>query len=137
MFKALLIVSFLFMSVAFASVPGEQSLECHPPDSDTMNVYLDLWMIGHPMGGLTSFEGIMSANGEKAIVQINVEPLYFYGSTTDFSQLNFKLMIGDLMGKGLNIDVTTELRQQSQITGPMPGRPGPWTSQPEICRWTL
>jgi hypothetical protein len=140
MFKTIFLMS-LALSVfnsAFASVPGEQNMECHSPNSTLTRVYLDIWMVGHPMGGLTSFEGMMSVDGHKAIATPELElfdfkDFGFQGSTDDLSRLDYIIIVGGLLNIGLNVDVTTKLEHRTQAFGPQPA--GNWISEPVVCRW--
>ncbi|MGZ6331692.1 MAG: hypothetical protein ACXWPM_09120 [Bdellovibrionota bacterium] len=134
MFKfSSVLLAIIVSHYALASVPGAQSLECHDLKSENIRVSADIWLMGHPQGGLTSFGGVMKVDGHIFQVGTDLNPATFSGSTEDLARLDYRLVLGELLHAPLNSDEHSELQSREQSNGPSPA--GPWNRVPMICRW--
>ena len=129
----LLLAVSLNATIGWSAVPGGQSLQCQAPTSDTVSIYVDVWMTGHPMGGIGSFEGVMQVDGHTFLMHTSIQPAAFYGSTNDLSRIDYKLALGGLMNGKPGEKIHTTLMSREQALGPQPA--GPWTSFDVICAW--
>jgi hypothetical protein len=142
--------TFLFAAswAAKAEVPGVSSLECHDSAGGSTHVTADIWMTGHPQGGITSLEGIMRVEAESngrvrghtLVVRGGIHPFAFSGSARDLSRLDYLLRLDSgLMDADDGKDVSTTLEIRDQPWAPpvsaQPPTP-PRETVPLTCRWT-